>query len=1326
MVLLKRIKTENSEGNNIINSIIRISRDINRLILREKNIEKLMPSVCSRLIDIGDFISCSIFLKYKEQFEEIALAGHDKKREYKKYKDSSEWPEWLNEIINIKQVKIHSQRKFSQLFQNGLEKTKVVSIPMKYEDRIHGFILIRMKNIGLESQEKKILAETARDLALALVKIHTEDKLKESEQLYRLLAENANDFILLHDLGGKIIFFNQAGMELVGYSEDKIYEMSVQDLIAPEYFESLKERRDNRFQGNHSIKRYELEVNTKDQKIIPIEVVSTPFIKDGDIAGILIIGRDMTEYMNSTRELVKSKSLLERTQKIAHLGSWEYDVKNDILSWSDEVYRIFGYDPRDFSPSLEGFLETVHPEDRKTVKIAYKKSIELDFTGYEIEHRIIKQNTGETRYVLEKCEHEKNESGKIIRSVGMVNDITDLKHKEFKLRESEKKFRTLAQTSPMAIMLYKDDKWIYANSAAEQICGYSLNELKNMNFWEIVAPEFQEIVKKRGERRESGQPTKNNYEFKLISKDGQEKWVYLSGSSIEIGGENAGFITILDITDRKKVENELIKHRKAMQASMDGMAILNNEGRYLYVNKAHAAIYGYDCPGDFLGKSWKFLYEDSEIERLEEEVLPQVAKNGSWNGMATGMKKDGTAFPQEISFSKLEDGGLICVIRDVSEREQDRERLQFIHNIYRQTIVTAQEVPYQLNYQNKTYDYIGENCEELLGIPADEINLVEVRKLVKNGIVSDPDATQDYHKYNNLFKQGKIDHYKVELEIETPAGERKWISDRSLTLKDEKTGKITGAMGILRDITEVKEYEKNLEYIHNIYRKTIENASGIPYRLRYEDSTYEYMGNGVEELFGIKSDKLQFNKIGEMVISATVLAPDAPEDYLKYGQLFKEGKIEHYNVELHLKTKHGSEKWIVDRALPIKDTAGKVVGSMGIIQDITNRKRLEEQLQQTQKLESIGNLAAGVAHDFNNMLAVIKGRTEMALMEVDDVDPVVENLEEVLHASDRAAELTRQMLLFSRKKGMQFYPINVNKAIRDILKMIARIIGEDIKIITRFAANIWTIKADKTNINQVIMNIAVNARDVMPEGGKLFIGTENINIEEPDYFDSYKVEPGRYIKISLRDTGPGIDEKIIDKIFDPFFTTKSRAKGTGMGLAVVYGIVKKHKGYIDVESDPGKGTCFSIYLPAIEKKIEKKEKKTAGPPNKEVRGKGEKILLIEDDPVVCQTLVEFIKYGGYNMESAENGKEAMKLFSRNKNKYDLVISDVVLPDINGTDLIEKIQQDKSVPCLLISGYPDNKAEKEKIFEKKYHFIQKPFDLKEFLSKIQSILIEQNE
>jgi PAS domain S-box-containing protein len=406
----------------------------------------------------------------------------------------------------------------------------------------------------------------------------------------------------------------------------------------------------------------------------------------------------------------------------------------------------------------------------------------------------------------------------------------------------------------------------------------------------------------------------------------------------------------------------------------------------------------------------------------------------------------------------------------------------------------------------------------------------------------------------------------------------------------------------------------------------------------------------------------------------------------------------------------------------------EVIGLQGIARDITERKRAEEeretmlaQLIQAQKMESIGTLAGGVAHDFNNLLTTIQGYAQLAMMSLKESDPFYENFKEIQQASVRAAKLTRQLLLFSRQQPMDLHSITLNETVDNLMKMLQRLIGEDITVQTDLDPNLWTNMADPGNMEQVIMNLAVNARDAMPEGKKITIKTENVDIDE-GYCEIYKyAHPGKFVCLSVEDIGIGMDKEVIQHIFEPFFTTKGPGKGTGLGLSVVYGIVKQHEGWINVYSEPGRGSVFKVYLPAsfVESKDEAKEEVIS---IQDCHGKGERILLVEDDAGIREFAKRVLFESGYVGFEAANAEEALSIFGKEKGEFHLVFSDVVLPEKSGLQLVEQLLCRKpELKVLLTSGYTDQKSQWPIIREKGYRFIQKPYSLTDLLRVVREVI-----
>ena len=433
------------------------------------------------------------------------------------------------------------------------------------------------------------------------------------------------------------------------------------------------------------------------------------------------------------------------------------------------------------------------------------------------------------------------------------------------------------------------------------------------------------------------------------------------------------------------------------------------------------------------------------------------------------------------------------------------------------------------------------------------------------------------------------------------------------------------------------------------------------------------------------------------------------------------------NEELLMKRKDGTDLWVSMTAVSIGDPKGQVKYYDGMIEDITERKRVEEenkrfqdQLIQAQKMDAIGALSGGIAHDFNNLLTTIKGCTEMAIINIDDKEALIKDLEEIQDASRCATDLTRQLLIFSRRHPMEFIPLNINRLVREMLKMMHRLIGEDIVIETELELEPFTVWADRGTMEQVMMNLFINARDAMPKGGKLTVRTKNVHIDSNYCKKVPEARAGKFVCLSVKDTGVGMTEEILEHIFEPFFSTKGCRDGTGLGLSVVYGIVKQHEGWIEVKSKPDKGTLFHVFISAVPVKPEEETEKMISV--EEFKGHGEKILVVEDEESVREFVRRALDRTGYQVHTASNDCEALDIFVREKKNFHLVFSDVVLPDKTGVELVEELRsRNPELRVLLCSGYVGWKSQWPLIEEKGFLFLQKPYALIDLLRTIREAL-----
>jgi len=530
----------------------------------------------------------------------------------------------------------------------------------------------------------------------------------------------------------------------------------------------------------------------------------------------------------------------------------------------------------------------------------------------------------------------------------------------------------------------------------------------------------------------------------------------------------------------------------------------------------------------------------------------------------------------------------------------------------------------------------------------------------------------------------------------------------SVTGRDELSSLASAINGMLQAL---ERSQAALRRSEERYRAVAETTfAGIS--IADSDENLIFVNPAFVEMLGYTQDELLGMNLSQL------MDPEEFTRYRSFTQQRRQGGRD-YN-EISLRRKDGAVLDVLVSASPLTKVNGGSEGTLAAVIDVTERKRLEEQLLQAQKMEAIGRLAGGVAHDFNNLLTTIIGYSELLLDGLDDRDPLRSDVEEIRKAGQRAASLTRQLLAFSRRQPLERKVLDLNAVVTDMEKMLRRLIGEDIDLVTSLEPALAYVEADPGQIGQVIMNLVINARDAMPEGGKLIIKTENVSLDEEYCRAIPEARPGNFVCMSVEDSGIGMERETLRHLFEPFFTTKGNGRGTGLGLAVVYGIVKQHEGWINVYSRPGQGSTFRIYLPTFEMEPEQESEEPIVLQG--LQGTGQRILLVEDEEGVRRFAAKVLSDNGYVVLEATSAREALALFVREKGKFHLVFSDVVLPDEPGLELVDQLLSRRpGLAVLLCSGYMDQKSQWPIIRERGFRFIQKPFALADLLRAVREAI-----
>ena len=1137
-------------------------------------------------------------------------------------------------------------------------------------------------------------------------------RLKESRNRLQATLNTIDYAIISTDTEGHIITMNPVANELTGWQRHeaqgepiqkvfKIINSKTKEPISNPISQVLEKGEAVNF-SNHTI------LISRDKHEYHIIDSASP-IRDetGKIIGSVLIFKNMSQFYKTQKSLKKSEDFVKSIFDIVREG-------------------IFSVDKNLNTQYINSYIKNLHPDKsdfvgKKCYKSFYSRETPCDpcpvlacMDSGKTEKAILPAGPDADNQRVEAFSSpvKDPETEEIVKVIIFIHSTKETARKRQSLEKSCITYKSLFEQSNDSVFIHDlEGNILNINHRTEKTLGFSKKQILDTQIRELHPESESDIVEKSLARLKSKGAVR--FESRLTTKDDKNIDVEISSRIVD---EEKGLAQALvrDITDRKQAESQKDEYERILSSTLNAL-----ESLVLVIDENRQIVFS----------NWQDHEWVPEEKRNQRPYCYKVLKNFNKpceNCPPLETFKDGQPRwyedrnPIDGSFKEIsvmpifnDEGEVKYVlenVRDVTERKKARIELAEEEKKYREIFNNANDAMYLHKLRKDgmparfcevnrvASEMLGYGREEFMQMAPEDIDSPETKDKL-------PDVMQ---------KLSEQKHITFNMEHVTKSGERipVEISSHLFYLNDEQY-----VLSIARDISRRKQAQEKLRKSEEKYFNLIQQANDAIYLL-YKDR-FEVINNRFEEIFGITREEANSPEFDFMEL----VAPESQPLVKKHMLKTKSGEESNPRYEFTAINKQGKK---IEVEATISHIAYKEgVAIQGILRDITERKKMQKQLQQAQKLKSIGTLAGGVAHDFNNILTVIIGLAQLVIKRMDRDDPNINHLKNINESAERAAKLTDQLLLFSRKKDTEFSLVNLNAIISRLNKMLYRLIGEDISMHPDFADDLWRIRADENQIEQVITNLVVNARDAMPEGGQLTICTQNITIGEEKSKITPNINPGEYVLLSVEDTGKGIEKDIKDKIFDPFFTTKNRSQGTGMGLSVVHGIIKKHNGVINVYSEPGQGTIFRIYFPAV------KENKTDDIQSSAIESfdkyaeANETILLVEDERELLIYLERLFENYGYNYYSAESGEKAINIFQQEKDNIDILISDVIMTGMDGVELADKLKKKKEgLKVILTSGYPSKKVARTDIKEQGYAFIQKPYDISKLIKLVKKKLQEE--
>jgi PAS domain S-box-containing protein len=1035
--------------------------------------------------------------------------------------------------------------------------------------------------------------------------------------------------------------------------------------------------------------------------------------------------RELTQQNNALGELAERYALAE---KAVLDGLWDWNIVTHEEYLSPRWKEILGFRDDELPNHESTFFSRTHPDEEHSVRDAVRAHLE-EHNRFAIEHRL-RHKDGTYRWVLSRGEAVRDANGKPIRMVGSITDISDRKRAEEALRNSEERYRRLVEVSPEAIIVVRDARIAYSNSAGLTLFGAERPEqVIGRSPFEIFHPDYHAAIRSRVKKMMVTRQSAEMLEEKVIRLDGAERDVEVVAAPFEESGEFAVQVILRDITERKRAEAALRESEEtfsiAFHLSPVGLVITSLAGVYTLVNDAYCKITGY-YRDELIGKHFSEIGLISAAERAN--ILIEVgAAGGSQLNRETQLRGKGGSLRDVLySATNISLRGvphLLTTAIDITDRKQADQRIRQLNRTYavlsdiNQLIVRERDVHVMLDNACRIavekghllLAWIGltdtdgrlkltahagatPDTEQILHAILDgpapgciftQRALTAGEGTVCNDIEHDPEAESWrevalQRSYRSMASFPLIVDERHIGTFNLYAGAADFFDEDELGLLNELARDISYAMSSLEHERERRRVQEELRHSEERFRALIEGASDLITVLDAQ-GVVRFVSPSVTQVLGYEPGELLARRAIEFI---------HPDDVAMVGGAVQNALASpKMSVPVEYRIRHRNGSWrrlqSIGRSLPDESPEGFIVLNS---RDVTERYALEQQLLQSQKIQAMGTLAGGIAHDFNNLLSAILGNAELARLDLGTGHPAQVSISEIQRAGQRAKDLVQRILSFSRPQEQQLRPMQLQPVLEEAVKLLRSTIPAGIELSFECADKIPSVRADASQVHQIVLNLVTNAWHAMDDhNGRIDIRLTLCSVDDAFCQMHPELHPGQHVRLSVSDSGMGIDPATIGRIFEPFFTTKPPGQGAGLGLSVVHGIVRSHGGAIVVESERGHGATFHVYFPASTEESDMHPAPVS--PIDDHRGHGEHILYVDDEEPLVFLTVRFLERRGYRVTGFTSATEALAAFRTRSHEFDLVITDFNMPGMSGLDLAQQLLRIRpDVKVALASGY----------------------------------------